>query len=602
MDTWAAPIGATTCKRLSHDAPRCPAWRHLFSGWLGSVGATSRAVMMAGALTAATAAVAQVQPPQIPGSADPGRLQERFQTPPAPRAAPPDLSIETERPAPPDQAEKIRFILTELTVSGVTVYDEATLRSFWRDDVGHEVTLAEIYHIADALTARYRNDGYILSQVVVPAQRIRDGVVALRAVEGYVDHVIVEGDVDRAALIRSYADPVTRARPVRAGDLERALLLMQDLPGVTVRSVLRPSTTAPSAADLVIYLEQTPVDGFLTLDNRGSRYIGPFQLSTGARLNSVLGLQDQATVRLINTPDVFHELRAYDIGESIPLGENGMVLSALWSQAFARPGFTLYQFDVRSRADTFTLSLTQPVIRSRAENLSLVGSVGTSDTKTTLLGGASLLSLDRVRPLRLGINYDRADRFDGVSLAVFRISRGLPVLDATPADSTSLSRPGGRSEFTKLNADLSRRQTLDPAWALLVAVSGQYSFDRLLAVEEFGLGGAQFLRAYDPSELTGRDGIAGKLEAQYGGLPDFWRFVGNQLYGYYESGEVWNRDPTSLIGRVQSASDVGLGLRFSFDPAVSGSFEVAKPLTRGVATLDGHGYDPRVFFALVARF
>jgi hypothetical protein len=65
---------------------------------------------------------------------------------------------------------------------------------------------------------------------------------------------------------------------------------------------------------------------------------------------------------------------------------------------------------------------------------------------------------------------------------------------------------------------------------------------------------------------------------------------------------VWNRDPETLNGRNQSASDLGLGVRFAFDPAVSGSFEVAKPLTRGVATLDGHGYDPRVFFALIARF
>lgn len=563
--------------------------------------AACRAAMIVGALSAASPAIAQL-PPQLPGSVDPGRLQERFQAPAAPRAAPPDFSIETERPAPPDQAGQIRFVLNQVTVSGVTVYGASSLQESWRDDLGHEVTLAEIYRIADALTTRYRNDGYILSQVVVPPQRIRDGVVALRAVEGYIDRIIVEGDADRADLIRSYAEPVTHARPVKAADLERALLLMQDLPGMAVRSVLKPSPTEAGAADLVIYLEQKPVEGFLTLDNRGTRYIGPFQLSTGARFNSLLGLQDQTTLHVINTPDVFHELRAYDIGESLPLGEAGTVFSVLWSQAYTRPGFTLNQFDIRSRADTFTLTLTQPIIRSRSENLSLIGSVGTSDVKTTLLGGAALLSLDRVRPVRLGVSYDRADGFDGISQAVFRISQGLPVLDATPANSPDVSRPGGRSDFTKLNADLSRLQTLDPEWALLVAVSGQYAFDRLLAVEEFGLGGAQFLRAYDPSELTGRDGIAGKLEAHYNGLPDWWRFTSNQLFGYYEAGEVRNRDPETLNGRNQSASDLGLGVRFAFDPAVSGSFEVAKPLTRGVATLDGHGYDPRVFFALIARF
>jgi hemolysin activation/secretion protein len=563
---------------------------------------TGRAAVIAGALLTAIPAFAQAPVPQLPGSADPGRLQERFGAPPVPRAAPPEVSIETERQAAPDQADQIRFVLTELTLADGTVYDPATLRTLWHDDLGREITLADIYRIADALTARYRNDGYILSQVVVPAQRIRDGVVMLRAVEGFIDQVVVEGDVDRAGLIRAYADPVTRARPLRIGDLERALLLMQDLPGVTVRSVLRPSTATPTAADLVIYLEQKPVDGFLTLDNRGSRYIGPFQATAGARLNSPLGLQDQATVRFINTPDVFHELRAYDIGESLPLGGEGTLLSVLWSQAVSRPGYTLNKFDIRSHADSFTLSLTQPLIRGRAENLALTGSVGTSDTRTVINAFQQVLSVDRIRPLRLGVSYDFADGFDGVSLAGFRISRGLPVLDATPADSSLASRAGGQSAFTKLNADLARRQILAPDWALLVAVSGQYAFDRLLASEEFGLGGAQYLRAYDPAELSGRAGVAGKLELQFGGLPDLWRFVGTQIYGYYESGAVWNRDPADLSGRVQSASDIGLGFRFALGETVSGSVEAAKPLTRGVAALDGHGYDPRVFFALAARF
>ena len=46
----------------------------------------------------------------------------------------------------------------------------------------------EAYRDAHSLrmSARYRNDGYILSQVIVPAQSVEGGVVRLQAIEGHV--------------------------------------------------------------------------------------------------------------------------------------------------------------------------------------------------------------------------------------------------------------------------------------------------------------------------------------------------------------------------------------------------------------------------------
>lgn len=153
--------------------------------------------------------------------------------------------IPTER-APPE-AEGIRFVLNDIQIDGMTVYSKQDLAPVFENQLGKEISLAQIYEIALGLTVRYRKDGYILSQVVVPPQRIREGVVRLQAIEGYVDQVKFEGDgIDRPNLLGAYADKIKASRPLRLGVLERYLLLLNELPEVVVERVtLSPAERQP---------------------------------------------------------------------------------------------------------------------------------------------------------------------------------------------------------------------------------------------------------------------------------------------------------------------------------------------------------------------
>ncbi|MGA4816816.1 POTRA domain-containing protein [Pseudomonas aeruginosa] len=48
--------------------------------------------------------------------------------------------------------------------------------------------------LANRLTAKYRQDGYLLTQVVVPEQSIEGGKVRLQVIEGYLEHVQIKGN------------------------------------------------------------------------------------------------------------------------------------------------------------------------------------------------------------------------------------------------------------------------------------------------------------------------------------------------------------------------------------------------------------------------
>ena len=123
---------------------------------------------------------------QVPGGAQPGQIERQLQKPPQPRAGGDAIVPPTPDQKPPANADNVRFMLNRVTVDGSTVYKDAELQSAAASFVGKEVTLTQIYRIAEALTRRYRNDGYILSQVVVPAQNIQNGAVRLQVIEGYV--------------------------------------------------------------------------------------------------------------------------------------------------------------------------------------------------------------------------------------------------------------------------------------------------------------------------------------------------------------------------------------------------------------------------------
>src|SRR5690606_9870667 len=137
-----------------------------------------------------------------------------------------------------------------------------------------------------------------------PQQRIEGGVLTIQVVEGYIDQTSIEGDPGGyRPYLERYLAPVAAARPASGDALSRALLLAQDLQGADVNGVLPPSATQTGAADLTLVVERDPVEGFVAIDNRGSRWLGPLQLYGGVILNDLAGLGERISATAVVTPD-----------------------------------------------------------------------------------------------------------------------------------------------------------------------------------------------------------------------------------------------------------------------------------------------------------
>ena len=299
--------------------------------------------------------------------ADPGRVQERILDDTAIPSVSPRVEVRDVllQDVPPN-ADEITLTLNQIQFEGIGVYSEDQISDVYAHKLGTNVTLAEIYGIASQLTNKYRNDGYILTQVIVPPQTIDGGRVTLRAVEGFVDQISVQGEsqANARSLIESYANQIRGDGPLNSANLEKFLLLINDLPGVNARSVLRPSQTQVGASDLQIIIERDPYDAFFGLDNHGSRYLGPIQVTAGAAFNSFFGNNERITVQVASAPED-GELYFYSVGYEQPVGPYGTTLAGLFSHSNTDPGFDLQRFDVKGQSEFASLKAEHPFIRSR---------------------------------------------------------------------------------------------------------------------------------------------------------------------------------------------------------------------------------------------
>ena len=651
----------------------------------------------------------------VPGQADISRYPKNIQKPPAMPNAPPHAA---QQPPPqpsnvPPGAEKMLFVLHELRINGVSAYTMQDLWPIWQKDLGNTISILRLYQIATEITARYRQDGYVLSRAFIPAQEIGDGVAHIEVVEGYVADVRFEGKMPSSTLLREARYTLMSERPLNIKTLERQMLLLNDLPGTDFRSILRPlnepvpaapqaapapnappqpapavkppaqgvpmakntgdggvvealalvpprrppdarlpadladayddwdhlaevtpyepepsrddataadlAATEPAAgpaplppqadapqrsaddggvALLIVGIPRPQLHGSVSVDNAGSKYIGPWSANAHVDIANTLTHYDQTSLTL--SSDFGSELRNIEISHMIPLNANGLKLIATVGYTKGHPGYTLEPTDVRSDTLRAGLGCGLDVIRQRGENLNVYSGIDYQDADTDVLGGLPFVR-DHTRTFKVVGHFDKQDQYRGSSVIEATFSKGLGIAGASAPHSVMLSRAEGRADYAKIEASLYRFQQLGDEWAAVFGATGQYSARPLLSAEEFGFGGQAFGRAYDPSELVGDQGCAFKAEIHYDGLVDIYDGRHAQPYVFYDIGKIWNLDPGEPAR--DSGASAGAGLRYPLPFDVNADVSLAEPLTRRAdAPQYGNGKAPRFVFSLNSTF
>lgn len=504
----------------------------------------------------------------------------------------------------PAGAEAVTLELRNLEIEGVNRYNEADLSPLYDSFLGRTITLADVYAIADAVARKYRGDGYILTQAVVPPQTIDDGTVRLRVVEGFIDQITIEGEpsVTASKRIQQYADMIRGENIVDAKRLEHYLLLINDLPGVRARSVLSPSKTAVGGSDLTIIVERDQYDGSVSFGNTGSRFLGPYQGVVRGAANSALGFNERISgvVAMSGDKDNADELLFGSVSYEQPISETGTKLRVTGSLSSTEPGDDLEQFDVEGRSKFIQGTITHPFVRSRTTNFTGRASLDFRSVESS--SDVEATRRDRISSLRLGATYQFIDTFVGVGMNAvdFEVSRGLGLFGASSRSDQNLTRADGNSRYHKAKLAVQRLQRVTPQLNLLLAAEGQLASTPLLSSEEFGVGGQQFGRGYDPSEIVGEDGFKGKLELQWRAPYEIKYVDTYRLNTFYDVGRVFNQDATTDDAKRDSLASVGFYVDADVIYDLNLELGVGLPLTRDKDITGDR--DPRYYFNITHKF
>jgi hemolysin activation/secretion protein len=489
------------------------------------------------------------------------------------------------------EAAQIPFILTKINIINPTVLSEDDLTCLFQDKIGKKITLGELQTIANKMTEHYQTAGYVLTQVILPEQHILNGVATLHVIGGHIDKIIIKGDIcpKIKTLIQEYAEPIQACIPLKMKTLERYSLLINDIPGITARAYLAPSKTKLGAADLVIDSSQALASVYVSINNFGSPYLGPVQYSVSGNVNSTYMPGDTTQAQIVTTAD--RKLNYAQLQHSELLNYEGFRYTVLGRIVQAKPGSTLAPVHVIGRDQFFYNEFYYPILRSREENLFLSGGLTILNDKVRVLG--PVLYYDRIRPIHATLSYSLLDRFQGVTHTDITLSHGLKILNASA--NTLISRPHGRSNFTKWNGTLSRQQLLPNHFSFTASLQGQFSYNALLSASQFGFGGHGVGRGYDPSEILGDRGMSGTAELRYDkpNPPPTLQLI--QYYAFYDAGRVWNLKPSSSQ-QTSTASSCGVGLRLTVLKKANMSFYIAKPLTQKVHSKNNR--QARLYFSI----
>jgi hemolysin activation/secretion protein len=498
-----------------------------------------------------------------------------------------------------EELEKIIFVLEKLEIVGVTVYPEEEIRAFYEELLGKEISLARIYDVEEQITLKYRRDGYVLSRAIVPQQRIRDGVAKIYVVEGYIDQVRIEGAEPIQPKMLAYLQKIVDKKPLRIQELERYLLLVNSMAGLTTQNIIRPSEDTQGASELMVVAERQMVDGYLSYDNYGSYYLGPERATLGLNLNSPFGRGERfSVIGLVTNPTT--ELKYIQGDVSLPLGTEGLTLNANMSEGPSRPDDDLRVLDTDGRTYIKTVNLRYPWIRTR--NLSLQFEAGYRHLKYLVHVLDEKFFEDRIPKFYATGTLDFLDRFYGANTIIVTANQGLD-WSATQKDSLYSTRLEASPEFNSFNGEVRRMQYLDalaPGLGLLTRFLWQYSDEPLFSSEEFAVGGRVVGRGYDNGEILGDKGMGLSAELQY--LTPVYRDFSFQPYAFYDVGKVWNVDDIdeNTDNEKPDLESAGLGLRIFWRENVTLHWEVAKPLSRIPSRQNDR--DPWYYFAVILSY
>jgi hemolysin activation/secretion protein len=295
--------------------------------------------------------------------------------------------------------------------------------------------------------------------------------------------------------------------------LDKATMLLADVPGVQTSVSLRPGESVGETEAVVTVSEGKPIEATVGIDNAGSRATGETRETARLVVNNPLHIGDSAGLQVLHSEGLNYQRLNY----SVPVGDAGWRIGVntssmnykLITQEFSG-------LDARGPSKSTGLDLTVPLVRTFDQNTSLLFAYDSKKFRNEFLdtvtsdyqGSAFSASLESVT--------QDAARGAETSLSAQLVAGNIDLSNSTAnhiAQDAQTVQTAGHYQKIKLSA--TRKQAVNADNTIVASLQSQWANKNLDGSERFYLGGAQGIRAYPTSEAGGSMGNLVSLEWQH---------------------------------------------------------------------------------------
>ncbi len=474
----------------------------------------------------------------------PAAVQRRA-TPPAPPAKPVDTTVTVTR-----------FVFSGNTLLGNDVLG-AALASF----LNRSINFNELQAAAAAIAQTYRDAGWLVT-AYLPKQDISNGVVTIQITEAVFGKVGVQSPAPQRVaaqrLIQIFESQLAKGQAIQTNRVDRALLLLDDLPGVMVTGNLQAGASA-NQTDMVLNAVDEPlIKGEVGADNYGAVATGVPRVSLNASINSPLRFGDQVLLNSLRTQGSDYTRLAY----SVPVGDDGWRAQVRGSHMKHHLIGDLAATEGHGSAQTKGAEISYPLLRSQASNLNF--SLGYDIKRYENFDSTGLTSRYETRASSMGMSGNSVDTSGNThNYGVTWVRGTVDLTDAPAAYATNIQNgPNTAGRYERLAMNLSRQQFLSTDTSLLLAYGAQIANRNLDSSEKMYLEGPSSVRAYGvgATGLGGTEGQTFTAELRHN-LNANWRLTEFYDYGRATANRNNNKaDGTGVISDVNHIQLRGVGI------------------------------------------
>jgi hemolysin activation/secretion protein len=512
----------------------------------------------------------------------------------------PQAEVDMQQQEPVPQAQGPSFQVNEIILVGNTLFSTQQLHQYVIRYEDRVLTLKDLQDLARLITGRYQMAGYMTSRAFVPPQRIFDGKVVIRIVEGRVGRIAISGN--RWFSDHLYFDRLN-LEPGQFFDVQQLVMSLQDmnqLPDRFVKAYLQSGQESGTSDVVITAQDQNPIHASYEYNNQGTALThwtrGIFHFTD----NNLTGNGDSLQASISGTEQ--NSFLGGMIQYVLPQPKEGLTYSLNGGYDYNRLEKYLRSLKVTSRSFDVSPGVTKSFIK--APGLKVDGFMGFEFKDAKVLIDKNKLSFDRSRVLDVGPRVAIDDN-EGKTFVAGDLRLGIPdILNGSRLHDPEASRIDSGGEFVYLTSSVDRINRLPYGSYLILHAGGQYSPMPLTSLEQDYLGGMYSVRGYPDNDSSGDSGFNFSAELR---IPPY--FIPPDWHVWNSKDKTW-RDTFSFVtfvdgGRVfnlkrQDAGSpkdrtllgTGLGVRYYLSPDMNCQAGVGFPF--GEKSTDGKNIEPYV--------